>query len=62
MWRTGELARCLQKNHRQPPTAATTSPKHLSEPQLSLPPTGAGLRCQQQLLAEPVAVFDGGNE
>ncbi len=60
-WCAGRLARRLQKSHCQPLTAATASPKHLSGPQLLFPPAGAGLRCQQQPLAEPATVFDGGN-
>jgi hypothetical protein len=60
-WHAGRLARHLQKSCRQPPTAATASPKRLSGSQLLSPPTGAGLRCQQQPLAELAAVFDDGN-
>ncbi len=60
-WCAGGLARHLQNSHRQLPTAATASPKLLSGPLMLFPPTGVGLCCQQQPLAEPAAMFDGGN-
>jgi hypothetical protein len=50
-----------QMSSKKPLPAATASLKRLSGPQLLFPLTGAKLRSQQQPLAEPAVVFDGGN-